>query len=70
MNNKEHKSSDFSSCESYGDESNFVRKLKKRFGKYKCELPFKCFKYGKVKPLMLSVHMQKMKVVMMKKTIT
>jgi hypothetical protein len=28
------------------EEANFIKKLQKTSGKYKGELPFKCFKYG------------------------
>jgi hypothetical protein len=48
MKNKEHKSSDCSSCESDAEEAHFVRKLKKGSGKYKGKFPFKCFNCGKV----------------------
>jgi hypothetical protein len=48
MKNKEHKSSDCSSCESNKEEENFMRKLKKGSGKYKGKFPFKCFNCGKV----------------------
>lgn len=37
-----------SEFEDYIEEENFVRKLKKRSGKYKGKLPFKCFNYGKI----------------------
>ena len=30
------------------EEANSLRKLKKRFGKYKDKLPFKCFNYAKI----------------------
>jgi hypothetical protein len=55
-------------------EAQFVRKLKRGSGKYKGKLPFKCFNCGRV-ILLLNVHMQKgktvmMKTVMMKKNIT
>jgi hypothetical protein len=48
MKNKENKSSNFSNCQSDVEEANFVRKIKKGSGKYKCKFPFKCFNYGKV----------------------
>jgi hypothetical protein len=48
IENKEHKSSDCSSCESDAEEANFVRKLKKGSRKYKGKLPYKCFNCGKV----------------------
>lgn len=43
--NKKHHSYDDESDE---ERENFVRKLKKGFGKYKYKLFFKCFNYGKV----------------------
>jgi hypothetical protein len=48
MKNKEHKSSDCSSCGSDAEEATFVRKLKNGSRKYKGTFPFKCFNYGNV----------------------
>jgi hypothetical protein len=33
---------------SYVQETNFIKKLKKGFGKYKGKLPFKCFNCGRI----------------------
>jgi hypothetical protein len=57
-------------CESDAKEAHFVRKLKKGSGKYKGKLPFKCFNCGKVGHFVAKCPYAKMKVVMMKKTIT
>ena len=48
MNNKENKSSNFSSFELDAEEETFLRKIKKGYGKYKGKLSFKCFNCGKV----------------------
>ena len=48
MKNKEHKSSDYSNYEWDAEEANFVRKIKKGYGKYKGKLPFKCSNCWKV----------------------
>jgi hypothetical protein len=47
MKKKEHKSSDCSNYESNTKETNFVRKIKKGYGKYKGKFPFKFFNYIK-----------------------
>jgi hypothetical protein len=45
---KEKKTNDKSSYISYVEESNFIKKLQKGFGKYKGKLLFKCFNCGRI----------------------
>jgi len=45
---KGHKTYDSSEEESYAEEANFVRRLKKGTGRYKGKLPFKCFDCGRI----------------------
>jgi hypothetical protein len=45
---EEYKTSDNSNNESDEEEANFVRKLKRESGKYKGNVPFKCFDCGEV----------------------
>jgi hypothetical protein len=45
---KQNNSSDSSDSESNEEEVNFIRKLKRGWGKYKGNIPFKCFNCGEV----------------------
>jgi hypothetical protein len=47
--NKEQMSNEYQSDISYVEEANFIKKIQKRFGKYKGKLPFKCFNCGRIK---------------------